>query len=66
MNQMSFSEAEYQHLAEQGLFLREGTIVDVCIIEAPFSTKNKSGRRDPEAHQTRNEKKLLQKRFHNF
>lgn len=42
-----------QHLAEQGLFLKEGTIVDASIIEAPSSTKNKTGKRDPEMHQTK-------------
>ena len=29
------------HLAERGLFLREGTIVDATLIAAPTSTKNK-------------------------
>lgn len=42
-----------QHLAAQGLMLREGTIVDATIISAPSSTKNASGERDPEMHQTR-------------
>lgn len=41
------------HLNEQGLLLREGTIVDATIIAAPSSTKNKEGERDPEMHQTR-------------
>lgn len=41
------------HLAAQGLMLREGTIVDATIISAPSSTKNQSGERDPEMHQTR-------------
>lgn len=41
------------HLAEQGLLLKEGSIVDATIIEAPSSTKNREGRRDPEMHQTR-------------
>lgn len=41
------------HLAEQGLFLRQGTIVDATIIAAPSSTKNDSGKRDPEMHQTK-------------
>ena len=41
------------HLAEQGLFLREGTIVDASIIETQSSTKNKSGKRDQEMHQTK-------------
>lgn len=42
-----------QHLSEKGLFLKEGTIVDASIIDAPSSTKNKSGQRDPEMHQTK-------------
>ena len=41
------------HLESQGLKLREGTIVDATIIEAPSSTKNRSGERDPEMHQTK-------------
>ncbi len=40
------------HLESQGLRLREGTIVDANIIEAPSSTKNSTGERDPEMHQT--------------
>lgn len=41
------------HLAEKGLFLRQGTVVDATIIAAPPSTKNRSGERDPEMHQTK-------------
>ena len=41
------------HLESQGLKLREGTIVDATIIEAPSSTKNRNKARDPEMHQTR-------------
>ena len=41
------------HLDSQGLRLREGTIVDATIIEAPSSTKNRAGERDPEMHQTK-------------
>ena len=41
------------HLESQGLRLREGTIVDASIIEAPSSTKNRSGERDPEMHRTK-------------
>ena len=41
------------HLARRGLLLREGTIVDATIIEAPSSTKNRLGERDPELHQTK-------------
>ena len=36
------------HLETQGLRLREGTIVDASIIEAPSSTKNRARERDPE------------------
>ena len=41
------------HLAEKGLFLREGTIVDATLIAAPPSTKNKAGKRDAEMHQSK-------------
>ncbi len=35
------------------LMLRAGTVVDATLIAAPSSTKNASGTRDPEMHQTR-------------
>jgi IS5 family transposase len=41
------------HLAERGLLLREGTMVDATIIAAPPSTKNKEHERDPEMHQAK-------------
>ena len=41
------------HLEEQGVRLREGTIVDATIIEAPSSTKNRAGERDPEMRQVK-------------
>ena len=41
-----------RHLAEKGLMMREGTIVDATLIAAPPSTKNKDGKRDPEMHQS--------------
>ncbi|RFC34122.1 MAG: Transposase DDE domain-containing protein [Candidatus Nitrotoga sp. LAW] len=41
------------HLAEKGLFLREGIIVDAALIAAPTSTKNKARKRDAEMHQTK-------------
>ena len=41
------------HLESQGLRLREGTIVDATIIEAPSSTQNRTGERGPEMHQRR-------------
>ena len=40
-------------LAERGLLLREGAIVDATLIAASPSTKNRAKRRDPEMHQTR-------------
>ena len=46
-------EAINAHLAAKGLLLREGTVVDATIISAPSSTKNDSGTRDPEMHQTK-------------
>lgn len=41
------------HLEERGLLMREGTLVDATIINAPSSTKNKDKARDPEMHQTK-------------
>ena len=41
------------HLEEQGVRLREGTIVDATIIKAPSSTKNRTGQRDPEMRQVK-------------
>jgi len=40
-------------LEEKRLLLKSGTIVDATIIAAPPSTKNASGARDPEMHQTK-------------
>jgi transposase, IS5 family len=40
-------------LAQRGLLMRQGTIVDATIIAAPTSTKNKTKARDPEMHQTK-------------
>jgi len=40
-------------LGERGLMLRAGTAVDATLIAAPTSTKNVSGERDPEMHQTK-------------
>lgn len=42
-----------RYLGKQGLMLKEGSIVDATIIEAPTSTKNEDGERDPEMHQTK-------------
>ena len=41
------------YLAENGLKVNRGTIVDATIIDAPTSTKNKDKTRDPDMHQTR-------------
>ncbi|QDQ28827.1 IS5 family transposase [Chitinimonas arctica] len=41
------------HLADKGLLLKEGTVVDATIIAAPSSTKNQSEGRDPEMHQAK-------------
>lgn len=40
-------------LAAQGLLLKEGTAIDATLIAAPSSTKNSTGTRDPEMHQTK-------------
>ena len=52
LGQSLFEEIN-RHLESQGLRLREGTIVDASIIEAPSSTKNRAGDRDPEMRQTK-------------
>ena len=40
-------------LEDAGLMVRRCTIVDATIIDAPSSTKNAAGARDPEMHQTK-------------
>ena len=40
-------------LIERGLLLKTGTVVDATLIAAPSSTKNSTGERDPEMHQTK-------------
>ena len=42
-----------RYLTEKGLLLREGTIVDATIINAPSSTKNRDNTRDKEMRQTK-------------
>ena len=42
-----------QWLTDAAVLLKEGALVDAIIIEAPTSTKNKSGERDPDMHQTK-------------
>ena len=46
-------EAVNATLAAKGLILKEGTAVDASLIVAPSSTKNSTGTRDPEMHQTK-------------
>ena len=41
------------YLERRGIRIGTGTIVDATIVHAPSSTKNSSGERDPEMHQTR-------------
>lgn len=42
-----------ERLISAGLMMQGGTIVDATIIKAPASTKNATGKRDPEMHQVR-------------
>ena len=42
-----------QWLSEAGILVKEGTLMDASIIEAPTSIKNKACERDPEMHQTK-------------
>ena len=42
-----------KRMTDSGVMLKQGTLVDASIIEAPSSTKNASGERDPEMHQTK-------------
>jgi IS5 family transposase len=46
-------EKTQRYLTEKGLLLREGTIVDATIINAPSSTKNRDNARDKEMKQTK-------------
>jgi IS5 family transposase len=41
------------HLKQRGMAMKQGTIIDATLISAPSSTKNKTGERDPEMHQTK-------------
>lgn len=41
------------YLERKGIRIGTGTIVDATILHAPSSTKNSSGERDPQMHQTR-------------
>jgi transposase, IS5 family len=46
-------ETVNHHLSRHGMTLRQGTIVDATIINAPTSTKNRDQARDPEMRHTR-------------
>jgi IS5 family transposase len=46
-------ETVREHLEDKGALLRGGTIMDATLIAASPSTKNKSGRRDPEMTQSK-------------
>ena len=46
-------QAMNEYLESRGIRISRGTIVDATILHAPSSTKNRSGERDPEMHQTR-------------
>ena len=48
-----FFEVLRKQLKAQGILLKEGTIVDATILEAPTSTKNENHERDPEMHQVK-------------
>jgi IS5 family transposase len=45
--------AQNEIFGQEGWIMRGGSIVDATIIAAPSSTKNASGERDPEMHQTK-------------
>lgn len=47
-----FADIE-KRLNRAGLLMHGGTIVDATIVSAPSSTKNATGERDPEMHQTK-------------
>jgi transposase, IS5 family len=52
LGRLLFAEVQ-RHLAEKGLKVATGTIVDATIISALSSTKNAAKARDPEMHQTK-------------
>jgi IS5 family transposase len=52
MTEAIFAEVN-AYLADKGMTLRSGTLVDATIIAAPSSTKNKARARDPEMSSTR-------------
>ncbi|MBC2861630.1 IS5 family transposase [Stappia sp. 28M-7] len=52
LTEQLFAEVN-RYLADQGITLRSGTLVDATIIDAPSSTKNKAKARDPEMSSTK-------------
>jgi len=52
LTEVLFSEIR-GFLDDKGLLLKQGTIVDATMIAAPPSTKNQTGKRDPEMSQTK-------------
>jgi IS5 family transposase len=52
LTEQLFAEVN-RHLADQGITLRSGTLVDATIIDAPSSTKNEAKARDPEMSSTK-------------
>jgi len=50
---LMFFEQMKGFLKKHGKIMQGGTIVDATIIEAPSSTKNSEGKRDPEMHQVK-------------
>ena len=52
LGRLLFAEGQ-RHLAEKGLKIATGTIVEATIITAPSSTKNTAKARDPAMHQTK-------------
>ena len=52
LTEQLFTEVN-RHLADQGITLRSGTLVDATIIDAPSSTKNEDKAQDPEMSSTK-------------
>lgn len=57
LNENGLAEQIFGHvkqmLDETGKIMHGGSIIDASIIDAPSSTKNKDGKRDPEMHQVK-------------
>ncbi len=46
-------DAVNQWFSDAGIMMKQGTLVDATLLEAPCSTKNKRDELDPEIHQTK-------------